>query len=134
LTVNGVRGFFVAAETSLAERMRLRRWEFIKSQLPTIPNMKVLDLGGEVIFRERAPVLPRHVTIENLEAQGDTELPGFTSTVGDACQADRLVADESFDLVFSNSPIEHVGEHHQRSSRAGDPLARAAVSNADPQR
>jgi hypothetical protein len=98
--------------------MRLRRWESIKSELPEIPDMKVLDLGGKVAFWETAPVLPKHVTIVNLEAQAETEIPGITSIVGDACQADRLVPGESFDLVFSNSLIEHVGGHHQRAALA----------------
>ncbi len=118
MSTHGIRGFFVATDTSLAERMRLRRWEFIKSQLPELADMKVLDLGGKISFWERAPVLPQHVTIVNLEAQDDAEFPWLTSIAGDACYADRLVPDQSFDLVFSNSLIEHVGGHHARSALA----------------
>jgi hypothetical protein len=42
----GIRGLFVATDKSVAERMRLRRWEFIRIHLPELAEMKVLDLGG----------------------------------------------------------------------------------------
>jgi hypothetical protein len=118
VSADGIRGLFVATDTSLAERMRLRRWEFIKTQLPELEDMNVLDLGGKTSFWERAPALPQHVTIVNLADQDDAEFGWLTSITGDACHADRLVAGRSFDLVFSNSLIEHVGGHQARSALA----------------
>jgi hypothetical protein len=109
-----IRGLFVATDTSLAERMRLRRWELIRKHFPKLSEMNVLDLGGTPFWWLRAPVRPRHVTIVNLERYEET--PWLTVITGDACEADRLVAGQSFDLVHSNSLIEHVGGHKARSA------------------
>ena len=114
----GVRGLLVNKETSLAARMRLRRWELVRAQFPEFSEMKVLDLGGTVSWWQRAPVLPQHVTIVNLEAEDDADSPWLTTVLGDACHADRLLAGQSFDLVLSNSLIEHVGGHGARSTLA----------------
>jgi hypothetical protein len=104
--------------------MRLRRWEFIRAELPELPDMNVLDLGGTVNWWARAPVRPRHVTILNLESAPQDE-PWLTSVAGDACRAESLFAGQSFDLVFSNSLIEHVGGHSARCA-----LSRSARSLA----
>jgi hypothetical protein len=110
----GIRGLFVATDKSVAERMRLRRWEFIQRHLPELAEMKVLDLGGTMHWWQHAQVRPAHVTMVNLEAS-DADAPWLTAITGDACHADELVAGQSFDLVFSNSLIEHVGGHQARS-------------------
>ena len=112
MSVNIIRSFFVATDSSLAERMRLRRWDLIRKHFPELSEMKVLDLGGAALFWWRAPIRPRHVTIVNLRP--DEETSWLTSVVGDACLADSLVGGKSFDLVFSNSLIEHVGGHKAR--------------------
>lgn len=112
-----IRDRFVGTDASFAERMRLRRWELIRKELPELSELKVLDLGGTTSWWARAPVRPRHVTIVNLEAL-DCDAPWLTPIVGDACQADSLVDGESFDLVLSNSLLEHVGGHNARSALA----------------
>ena len=116
MSVDSVRNLFVASDTSLAERMRLRRWNLIQKKLPNLSEMKVLDLGGTMHWWQRAPVRPSHVTIVNLHPS--EEAPWLTSVTGDACNADRLVSGQPFDLVFSNSLIEHVGGHKARSALA----------------
>ena len=113
-----IRGLFVNKDTSLAARMRLRRWELVRAHFPELSYMKVLDLGGTINWWERAPVLPGHVTIVNLEVDDHAEAAWLTTIVGDACDADSLLAGQSFDLVFSNSLIEHVGGHNARSALA----------------
>jgi hypothetical protein len=115
MSAEGIRDLFVGTETSLAERMRMRRWKFIRTQLPELPEMRVLDLGGTITWWIRAPVRPRHVTIVNLGVLGE-DPPWLTSVVGDACCADTLLEGQSFDLTFSNSLIEHVGGHKARSA------------------
>lgn len=104
--------------------------------LETFPNlheMRVLDLGGTVTAwqpsSDRAyssPVRPAHVTVINLEendlyvyADGRSGDDEFVShAVGDACRASEVLAKSGlaadFDLVYSNSVIEHVGGHAQR--------------------
>ena len=113
----GIRGLFVTNDKSIAERMRLRRWDVIRSHLPELAQMKVLDLGGTLHWWQRAPVRPSHVTIINLETSG-ADAPWLTELTGDACRADELIAGQDFDLVFSNSLIEHVGGHGARSTLA----------------
>jgi hypothetical protein len=108
-----IRGLFVGTDGSVAERMRLRRWDLIRAQVPELSHMDVLDLGGTAEWWIRAPVRPRHVTIVNLQASGAEE-PWLTPVVGDACRAESVFAGRRFDLVFSNSLIEHVGGHGAR--------------------
>lgn len=117
MSANGLRGLFVGRDRSLAERLRLRRWELIQAELPELPEMNVLDLGGTLSWWMRAPVRPGHVTVVNLEVN-DEDKPWLTAIVGDACQAESLFPGQSFDLVFSNSLIEHVGGHNARRALA----------------
>jgi hypothetical protein len=114
MSVDSLRDLFVDADTSLSERMRLRRWGLVQKHLPELYDMKILDLGGTTLWWVRAPVRPRHVTIVNLEPNEET--PWLTALTGDACNADKMVEGQSFDLVFSNSLIEHVGGHKARSA------------------
>jgi hypothetical protein len=120
MSVDGtIRSLFVNSETSLAGRMRYRRWELVRTYFPALAGMKVLDLGGTMSFWMRAPLVPAHVTIVNLEIDEGSEAPWLTTITGDACEADSLLVGQSFDLVFSNSLIEHVGGHSARSALAG---------------
>lgn len=109
----GIRSWFVGADRSLAERVRLRRWAQLTGEFPDLENMRVLDLGGTTIFWERSRVQPKSVTVINLEAPGEG-LPWVRPIKGDACDAPELVEGEEFDLVFSNSLIEHLGGHTKR--------------------
>jgi hypothetical protein len=109
----GIRSLFVGADHSLAERMRLRRWARLTEEFPDFEKLRVLDLGGTTIFWERSPLRPTSVTVINLNAPGDG-LDWVRPIVGDACDAPKLVGDEGFDLVFSNSLIEHLGGHSKR--------------------
>jgi hypothetical protein len=115
---SGVRGLLVNKDTSLAARMRLHRWELVRVHFPELSDMKVLDLGGTRSWWERAPSLPQHVTIINLEVDDHPDPPWLRTVAGDACNADNLLAGQTFDLVFSNSLIEHVGGHGARSTLA----------------
>jgi hypothetical protein len=112
-----VRSVFVGADHSLAERMRLRRWARLTGEFPEFEDMRVLDLGGTTIFWERSPLRPKSVTVINLGAPGDG-LSWVRPIDGDACDARELVGDEEFDLVFSNSLIEHLGGHLKRAQFA----------------
>jgi hypothetical protein len=103
----------VGADDSLAERARLRRWTQLTQEFPDFEEMRVLDLGGTTLFWLRAPVRPKSVTVVNLGAPGDG-LSWVRAIDGDACDAPELVGDEEFDLVFSNSLIEHLGGHLKR--------------------
>jgi hypothetical protein len=113
----GVRSWFVGGDRSLSERARLRRWTRLSEELPDLPKMRVLDLGGTTDFWTRAPRQPKAVTVINLNAPA-SGVPWIRSVEGDACDAPELVGDEKFDLVFSNSLIEHLGGHGKRANFA----------------
>jgi hypothetical protein len=98
--------------TSLANRLRRRRFARFLDLMRRVPRpARVLDVGGTVGFWERmgldelAPVdlhvLNRAVTTAR---NGD-----FVLHQGDATDMSGF-GDNSFDVVFSNSVIEHVGD------------------------
>lgn len=105
---------------SLASKARLRRFEFFIQLLQRIPRpVNILDVGGTQEFWERMNFIDEpniritflnladpHVTRENCRAiQGDaTKMPVFSPG--------------EFDVVFSNSVIEHVGGHEAQAKMA----------------
>ena len=119
-----LRKLLVHDRSSISERMRRRRWSLILEHVPELASLCVLDLGGTGGWWATAPVRPRHVTAVNLY---DAQFvhPSVTMIEGDALQADRLVGGQTFDLVFSNSVIEHVGGHsaRRRFAELADSLA-----------
>lgn len=73
--------------------------------------LTILDVGGTQGFWERMGFVDEPditLTILNLEPQ-EVRYSHFHSVVGDATDL-SLFADHSFDVVFSNSVIEHVGD------------------------
>ena len=105
---------------SLAFRFRAARWNLFTSVFPRIEDYGVLDLGGTAGFWSTAPTHPRSLTVVNLE-------PGVWSNEVEVIRADATgplteLEDRRFDLVFSNSLIEHVGGQHRRRSMADNVL------------
>ena len=128
---SGVRGLLVANEMSLAERLRRRRWAILMRHIPNFEDLRVVDLGGTAHWWNNAPVVPRHVTVVNLY-EADPGPPIIRMVEGDALQADELLKGEEFDLVFSNSLIEHLGGHAARRRFADVVSALAAfIRNSD---
>lgn len=76
----------------------------------------MLDLGGTPQFWTHAPQRPRAVTVVNLEEYPSDEF--VTAVRGDACDPPPPIRGGEFDLVVSNSLIEHVGGHFQRARLA----------------
>jgi hypothetical protein len=81
-----------------------------------LPEYRVLDLGGLPEFWKLAPTRPTHVTTINLEP-AETDESWLRHLVDDAC-APTSIEGERFDLVVSNSLIEHVGGHARRRELA----------------
>jgi hypothetical protein len=76
--------------------------------------MRVLDLGGWISsWTVAAPVAPAQVVILNIEDPPESRAHVKVIT-GDACDPPAELRMERFDLVFSNSVIEHVGGHARR--------------------
>ncbi len=96
---------------SLLSRMRRRRFAFFRSLLDQVPRpLTILDVGGTQFFWYTMQFAPdEQITITVLNVAPETLwMPGMHVVVGDGCHMGQF-ADKSFDVVFSNSAIEHVG-------------------------
>lgn len=111
---NRLRDLLVDTEQSWGGRRRARRANWLADTFPDLSAMTVIDLGGRVDTWERAPVRPAHVHVVNLEPAPEV-VPGWAEVDhGDACQLPEQIAGRRYDLVFSNSVLEHVGGHERR--------------------
>jgi len=103
---------------SLASKLRARRFAVLLERFPKLHAMRVLDLGGTPAFWQASPVRPASVVVLNLDRGGlaaHKPAPDWIETVeGDACDPPEVVRNQHFDLVMSNSVIEHVGGHARR--------------------
>jgi hypothetical protein len=112
--VHSWRWRLVDAPDSWGARRRGRRWEWLAETFPDLAEMSVLDLGGRVDTWQRAPARPKHVHLVNLEPP-PSELPEWAEVDrADACSLPAHLLRRRYDLVFSNSVIEHVGGHERR--------------------
>jgi hypothetical protein len=101
---------------SLSARARARRWDELMRRFPALASMRVLDLGGLPDFWRKSAVRPAHVTTVNL-LPAEAGEPWADHVVGDACAPEGLSGKE-FDLVVSNSLLEHVGGYARRRQLA----------------
>ncbi|MCU1449872.1 MAG: methyltransferase type 11 [Acidimicrobiales bacterium] len=95
-----------------SERSRSRRWAELRARIEWDEVKRILDLGGKPSFWTDEATLNRslEITCLNLRPQPVGEEVGRATievVVGDA--TDPPVDPGEFDLVFSNSVIEHVG-------------------------
>jgi len=97
-------------QRSLAVQFRRKRFAFFQSLLSRLERpVHILDVGGTESYWKSMELNAGDqvfITLLNL-AQNDASLPNVTSIAGDARA--MLAKDASFDVVFSNSVIEHVG-------------------------
>jgi hypothetical protein len=102
---------------SLASRMRRARARRIVDLISKIfkdrGEVRILDLGGEPDYwrlfdRSFLEASKVHITTVN-PLSFAVEDPMFTALEGDACAMPQW-RDNSFDLVHSNSVVEHVGD------------------------
>lgn len=101
---------------SLSNRMRERRFRVFLALLRDVPPpIRLLDVGGTPTFwamRDLTGVEGLEVTCLNLEEEAsESEL--VRTVVGDARDLSRF-EDGAFDVAFSNSVIEHVGDAGSR--------------------
>lgn len=108
--------------TSLVHIQRQKRFGHFLALLNPLPRpIRVLDVGGEEKFwrQVNAYDLPNvSITLLNLE-KTSTTIPSFTAVVGDARNMSEFMTAE-FDVVFSNSVIEHVGDMNDQRRMAGE--------------
>jgi Methyltransferase domain len=105
------------AGRTLSQRARARRWQEFERRFPDIAEMRVIDLGGDARYWAAAPVRPAQLVLLNLYEQ-EPPFDGAEVVVGDACELSEELRNERFDLVYSNSAIEHVGGHSRRAAFA----------------
>ncbi|VVB54812.1 Methyltransferase domain protein [uncultured archaeon] len=109
---------------SLSLKFRRRRMEFFKEFIKSLPRpVRVLDVGGSVEFWERTGFLPGNtlrITVLNLSSV-EPKYPSVTCVVGDARDM-RMFSDKEFDVVFSNSMIEHIPSSDGQRKAAAEML------------
>ncbi len=99
---------------SLSSRMRQRRIQHVATLIEQVSasrgHVSILDVGGEELYWTPLEKLLQSgntsITILNLIRRGEDNGP-FTHVIGNGCALPY--ADRSFDIVHSNSVIEHVG-------------------------
>jgi hypothetical protein len=94
---------------SLATHFRRRRFAFFLSLLAQVERpVSILDIGGTENYWKMMNLNDDRVFITLLNLTNhEVALPNMTSVAGDARAIQE--GDLSFDVVFSNSVIEHVG-------------------------
>lgn len=107
-------------------RFRVKRFtrflEIVDDIIAAKGRCRILDVGGRMehwaamsdLYGDR----DIHVTLVNLEAEEVTD-PRFSSLAGDARDLHGF-SDDSFDLVYSNSVIEHVGRWSDQKHMAAE--------------
>lgn len=101
---------FRALLSPVSEWFRVRRMRLFCKVIKPRPGDRVLDLGGQPGIWAHVST-PLRITLLNLPGVADP-LPSshhtFSRIEGDACDL-KGVPPSSFDIVYSNSVIEHVG-------------------------
>ena len=94
---------------SLAARLRRRRFARFEQLLARLTDpIRILDVGGTPGFWQVMGFNRAGVSITLLNEQSAGQAPGFCCVTGDARDM-REFREGEFDVVFSNSVIEHVG-------------------------
>lgn len=116
---------FQAVLGPFSARQRERRMRLLSETVELRDGLSVLDLGGQPHIWASIPQR-LDITIVNLDGIADTDHGthhNIRYLVGDACALEG-VDDRSYDLVFSNSVIEHVGDADKRKAFAAEVLKR----------
>lgn len=107
-----IKLFNAQYRSSINQRFREKRFRFFRELFATVPQtgtIRILDVGGTESFWQNMGFSPEtqvHITLLNLYEDTAT-LPQFTCVQGDATNLSQF-ADNEFDLVHSNSVIEHL--------------------------
>jgi len=112
-------------ERAATSKFRLARFGLFLDLIDSIPTtdrpLRILDVGGvESYWKDKRPLIsrPTEITLANLDDRPVTG-PGFVSLRANACDM-RQFSDGSFDVVHSNSVIEHVGQWSNMMAMANE--------------
>jgi hypothetical protein len=104
----------------LSGRFRRKRFVLFESSVARLPKpVTVLDVGGTQAFWEQIGFAGKdNVQVVTLNVyQETTSHSNITSVLGDARDM-ATFRDKQFDVAFSNSVIEHVGDYAQQRRMA----------------
>ena len=109
---------------SVATRLRRKRFVLFRALLAGVPRpLHILDVGGTQGFWETMGLADMPglefwvINLSDYEFQADR--PQFHHLVGDGRHMPQF-ADHQFDIVFSNSVIEHVGSYADQRCMADE--------------
>ena len=112
---------------SFANKIRRKRFKYFLNVISFLHNQKknkirILDIGGTQKFWEmmQAVNLPIEIVILNLFKE-DVKYNNIISVVGDAINLSQF-KDREFDIVFSNSVIEHLSNLENQKLMANEVL------------
>ncbi len=109
---------------SLNQKFREKRFAFFKTQLQKIHSGKpieILDIGGTESYWERMNFTENdsvNITLLNLTT-APVKYKNFSSIKGDACDLSDF-EDKKYDIVFSNSVIEHLFSYENQVKMANE--------------
>jgi len=112
---------FYALMKPIAERSRRKRNALFVSLMKLKPGERVLDVGGDPTFWDQIEC-PLDITCINLSGIMDLNHKSHHQIVcieGDGRSMPQFSPGQ-FDLIFSNSVIEHVGDRASRAKFAGE--------------
>jgi len=101
----------------LSARMRKKRLELFRKHIPIQAKATILDVGGSGSWHWDA--LPEGVAITVLNICDKPPDCMFTYVKGSACDM-GMFANGSFDIVFSNSVIEHLPTREDQERMAAE--------------
>lgn len=111
-------------KNSINQRFRKKRFKFFLDLLDNIKSnqpVQILDIGGTEVYWERMNFINNdnvHITLLNLE-KVDVKHKNFTGVKGDACNL-NMYKDNQFDVVYSNSVIEHLFSFENQKKMADE--------------
>lgn len=107
---------------SLSTRFRMKRFRFFLEQIRSLPRpLHILDIGGTQAYWEQMGLNDPeiHITLLNLYQEPISNTQQFSSIIGDARNLSDF-KDQSIDLVFSNSVIEHLFTQENQAAMASE--------------
>lgn len=106
---------------SLRYQLRQRRFAYFMEIYERLPKpVRVLDVGGTLEFWRTMDMVGRDdLSLTILNVFEDKSQPNIQFLVGDARDLSQF-EDKSFDIVFSNSVIEHVGTKEDQRQMANE--------------
>lgn len=110
-----------SAQDSVASRLRMRRMRIFRALTATLPRpLQILDVGGTEEFWKISfgDLTGLDITLLNVKPASVSDFH-FRSVTGDARSMPQFDP-RQFDIVFSNSVIEHVGDWSQQWRMANE--------------